>query len=77
MILPTSLMIERPILRSRPCFVRGIPVALAMFLLRTSMPKARRGEKEVPGIPSIFICGVVFICSAKVGTVCEAFLRIN
>ena len=52
-------------------------MALAMFLLRTSMPKARRGEKEVPGIPSIFICGVVLICNAKVGMLYEAFFRVN
>ena len=77
MILPTSLIKVRPILRSSPCLVNGIPVALATLRLSTSMPIARRGEKEVPGIPSIFICGVVLNSSAKVGMVCEAFLRIN
>lgn len=44
-----------PIFLSRPCFVVGMPVAFAIDLLSTSTPNARLGEKDVPGIPNIFI----------------------
>lgn len=77
MILSTPLIKVRPIFRSIPCFVSGIPVAFATLRLRTSMPMARRGEKEVPGIPNIFICLLVLVCVAKFGKFCAVFLRAN
>lgn len=56
----TPLMSVLPILRSSPCFVVGIPVALAILLLSTSTPKALLGENDVPGMLKIFIgCDVL------------------
>ena len=42
-------MVE-PILRSIPCFVVGIPVALAILVLTLVTPNARFKENETPGI---------------------------
>ena len=42
-------MVE-PILRSIPCFVVGIPVALAILFLTLVTPNARFKENETPGI---------------------------
>ena len=69
-------MIVLPILRSSPCLVVGIPVALAMFLLSTSTPKALLGENDVPGMLKIFIC-VSFIVDAKICFFNEQNVRPN
>ena len=53
--LITDLMTARPILRSSPCLVVGMPVARATLLLRTSIPNARLIEIDDPGIPAIFM----------------------
>jgi hypothetical protein len=52
----TPLMTVLPIFFSIPCFVVGIPVAVAIFRLSTSMPSALLGEKDVQ-----FHCTVCFI----------------
>ena len=62
----TPLISVLPILRSSPCFVVGIPVALAMFLLSTSTPNALLGENDVPGMLKIFICSDVLCKSSLV-----------
>lgn len=53
--LVIPLITVLPIFLSSPCFVVGIPVFFAIDLLSTSIPKARLGEKDVPGIPKIFM----------------------
>ena len=50
-----DLMMMRPTFLSRPCLVVGMPVVRAIVRLRTSTPRARLGEKVVPGIPNIFM----------------------
>ena len=45
-----ALITAPPILRSRPSFVIGIPVALAIFCLTFVIPTALLSEKESPGI---------------------------
>ena len=49
-----------PILRSRPCFVIGIPVALALFCLTFVTPTALLSEKESPGIFVMVISSLPF-----------------
>ena len=51
-----SIKTVLPIFFSIPCFVVGIPVAIAIFHLSTSMPSAFLGEKDVQ-----FHCTVCFI----------------
>ena len=46
---------DLPIFLSMPCFVVGIPVALAIVRLITSTPNALLVENDVPGILKIFI----------------------
>mgnify|MGYP006344153385 CR=1 FL=1 len=48
-----------PIFLSSPCFVVGIPVVLAIVLLRTSTPNALLGENDVPGMLNIFMAFVI------------------
>lgn len=45
-----ALITADPILRSKPCFVIGIPVVLAIFCLIFVIPTALFIEKESPGI---------------------------
>lgn len=49
---PIAFNIEPPILRSKPCLVVGIPVALATFPLAALMPTARFNENENPNFIS-------------------------
>lgn len=76
MAFTMDLMIMRPAFLSIPCLVVGTPVARAIERLRMSTPRARLGEKEVPGIPNIFM-GCVFLYNTKVFTYGEANLRRN
>lgn len=46
----TLLMTAPPIFLSRPCFVKGMPVALLTFCLIAEMPTALFNEKLNPGI---------------------------
>ena len=45
-----ALITAAPIFRSRPCFVIGIPVVLAIFCLTFVIPTALLSENESPGI---------------------------
>lgn len=48
---PVSRFITKePTLRCRPCLVRGMPVARAIFCFAAVMPTARFHEKDSPGI---------------------------
>lgn len=51
-----DLIMMRPTFLSSPCLVVGIPVVRAIVRFSTSTPRARLGEKDVPGIPNIFMC---------------------
>ena len=48
-----------PIFLSSPCLVVGIPIVLAIVLLRTSTPNALLGENDVPGMLNIFMAFIV------------------
>ena len=48
-----------PIFLSSPCLVVGMPVVLAIVLLRTSTPNALLGENDVPGMLNIFMAFIV------------------
>ena len=48
-----------PIFLSSPCLVVGMPVVLAIVLLRTSTLNALLGENDVPGMLNIFMAFIV------------------
>ena len=48
-----------PIFLSSPCLVVGMPVVLAIVLLRTSTPNALLGENDVPGMLNIFMAFII------------------
>ena len=55
-LLPVMpLMMALPILRSRPCFVVGIPTARATLVFKPEIPTARLSEKLSPGIFAIIV----------------------